>query len=218
MDERAARKIALQTKLISIISELKKLELPISYKELSQKVGTDVTSSDDLIQLWKTCDKIEYDDKKQEIWYKRQFSIRSKVDLLELLKANYLIGGLDVKVLKEGYSAIGDAIKELEEAGQILVIRSKDGSPKVLYYNNFQSEVPTKYPSSKEFGPYWTNVTVPDDEEITKELAKAGLAVTDMSSAKSVVSKGKVQKKARGRKAKITNTHLEGVDFNVAFK
>ncbi|KAI9340820.1 hypothetical protein BDR26DRAFT_860933 [Obelidium mucronatum] len=217
MDNRT-RKIALQTKLISIIGELKKLELPISYKELSKLVSTDITSSDDLIHEWKNCDKIGYNDQKQEIWFKRQFSIRSKTELLDLLKANYLMGGLDVKVLKEGYSAIGDAIKELEESGQILVIRSKDGSPKVLYYNNLQYDIPTKYPASKEFGAYWAKVPVPDDEEMAKELAKAGLSVTDMSSLKPVASKMKQKGKARGRKAKLTNTHLEGVDLNIAFK
>ncbi|KAJ3024907.1 UNVERIFIED_CONTAM: hypothetical protein HDU68_007667 [Siphonaria sp. JEL0065] len=231
------KKIALQTKLISIIGELKKQEVPISYKELSKLVGTDITSADELIHEWKNCEKIGYNDQKQEIWFKRQFSIRSKTELLDLLKANYLVGGLDVKVLKEGYSAIGDAIKELEEAGQILVIRGKDGNPKVLYFNNLQSETPTKYPASKEFGAYWSNVTVPDDEKMAEELAKgivlfclfamlgtdgnqslsAGISVTDMSSAKAIGTVKKAKGKARGRKAKITNTHLEGVDLNIAF-
>ncbi|KAJ3070882.1 hypothetical protein HDU98_006115, partial [Podochytrium sp. JEL0797] len=148
----------------------------------------------------------------------RPFNVRSKQQLLDLLQTNYLVGGLDVKILKEGYSAIGDAIKALEEEGSILVIRSKDGNPRVLYYNNLQSETPTKYPASTEFRSYWEKVTVPDDEEIAKELAKAGLSVTDMSSLKPVATKMKQKGKSRGRKAKITNTHLEGVDFSIAFK
>ncbi|KAJ3139390.1 hypothetical protein HK100_011665 [Physocladia obscura] len=206
-----ARKIALQTQLTTMLAVLKTLELPIAYSGLSAKLGTDILSSADLIQVWKACDKIGFDDGKQEIWYKRQFSVRSKEELLNLLKANCNIGGLDVKVLKEGYSAINDAIKELEEAGKILVIKNKDGNPKVVYYNNLPSEAVSKYPSSVEFKTYWDKVEVPDDEEISKELSRAGLSVTDMTSLKAVPAKMKPRAgKARGRKAKITNTHLEG--------
>ncbi|KAJ3069569.1 hypothetical protein HDU98_007361, partial [Podochytrium sp. JEL0797] len=70
MSSAQLRKIALQTKLASIISHLKKEELPISYRALSGLVDTDITSSDELIHEWKNCDKIEYDDNNQTIWYK----------------------------------------------------------------------------------------------------------------------------------------------------
>jgi transcription initiation factor TFIIE subunit beta len=64
------------------------------------------------------------------------------VDLLELLQDKRSQGGMDYKDLKDSYSKLGVAVEELAAAGQILVIRHKDGNPRVLFCNDEQYNTP----------------------------------------------------------------------------
>ncbi|TPX41474.1 hypothetical protein CcCBS67573_g10573 [Chytriomyces confervae] len=213
-----SNKARMQVLLTSMLSHLKATEGQVKFSDVSAKLNTDILSSADFIKLWKDCAKICYDEKAETMWYKHDFAIRSKTELLDLLKANVQVGGLDVKAVKAGYSGVIDAIKELEAEGQILVLRTKDGTPKTVYFNSLQDAVPRKYPSSTEFKAYWDKVTVPNDDEVSRVLAQAGLSVTEMASGKPTATKTKTKGKSRGRKAKITNTHLEGVDLSLTFK
>lgn len=45
-------------------------------------------------------------------------------------------GGMDYKELKDSYSKLDQAVEELANEGRILVVRNKDGKPRVLFWND----------------------------------------------------------------------------------
>lgn len=45
---------------------------------------------------------------------------------------------MDYKDLKDSYSKLSNAVEELATEGQILVVRNKDGNPRVLFHNDAQ--------------------------------------------------------------------------------
>lgn len=45
---------------------------------------------------------------------------------------------MDYKDLKDSYSKLSNAVEELAAEGQILVVRNKDGNPRVLFHNDSQ--------------------------------------------------------------------------------
>lgn len=51
-------------------------------------------------------------------------------------------GGMDFNHLKESNAKLGDIVEELADEGQILVIRNKEGNPRVLFHNDMQYNTP----------------------------------------------------------------------------
>lgn len=45
-------------------------------------------------------------------------------------------GGMDYKELKDSYSKLAQSVEELASEGRILVVRNKDGNPRVLFWND----------------------------------------------------------------------------------
>lgn len=71
------------------------------------------------------------------------FDIRSKEELLALLKRYQPRGGLPVKSLRESWPNVVPAIEDLEKQGKVLVIRAggtedKEGVLKMVYYDEIQ--------------------------------------------------------------------------------
>ncbi|KAJ3092945.1 hypothetical protein HK102_000039 [Quaeritorhiza haematococci] len=170
--------------------------------ELIRKLAFDVFANRELFSMLTNNEKISYDPATKTFTYKPTYNIRTKEDLLQLLKENREFGGMEAKELKDSYADLNTAIKELEEAGQIIVIRNKDNAPKLLYPN----EPSLSIKISEEPG------------VLTSELEKAGLKTMEVFS-----TRPKTQNKAKGksrrgnRKMKITNTHLEGIDLTKEF-
>lgn len=42
---------------------------------------------------------------------------------------------MDYRDLKDSYSKLGETVEELASKGMILVVRNKDGNPRVLFHN-----------------------------------------------------------------------------------
>ncbi|KAJ3194686.1 hypothetical protein HK101_002160 [Irineochytrium annulatum] len=198
--------------LNNILKELKSHTDAIEMKVLQQKLGIKLKDTN----VWRTCDKIGFDLKAKTIWYKHEYAIRSKEDLVETLKAGRDVGGKDPKELKESYPDVFAAIEELEKEGSILVVKDKNDAPKLVYYNCLvergPNDAPPTYPSS-EFVKHWNDVKVPPEEELLKELDKAGLKRADGSSTNVKLKVTAKTKSKRGRKGKTTNTHL-GIDLS----
>jgi transcription initiation factor TFIIE subunit beta len=53
-----------------------------------------------------------------------------------LLRNNRGFSGMDVNDLMNSYSGVVELIEELAAVGAVLVIRNKDNSPKLVYYND----------------------------------------------------------------------------------
>lgn len=51
-------------------------------------------------------------------------------------------GGMEFNYLKESNAKLGDMVEELADEGQILVVRNKEGNPRVLFYNDMQYNTP----------------------------------------------------------------------------
>lgn len=73
---------------------------------------------------------------------------------------------MDYKDLKDSYAKLGEAVEELANEGQILVIRNKDGNPRVLFYN----EMDYNTPIDSEFQKMWAEITIPDETDLPKHL------------------------------------------------
>lgn len=87
-------------------------------------------------------EKIEYDSVNNMFSYKPTYQIKSKEDLSSLLISKRKEGGMDYKDLKDSYSKLSSAVEELAGEGVILVVRNKDGNPRVLFYNDAQYNTP----------------------------------------------------------------------------
>ncbi|KAJ3105082.1 hypothetical protein HDU97_008486 [Phlyctochytrium planicorne] len=202
-----------QKKLFDILTALKSLNgQTTTFSALQKQVQFKLSET----QVWRNNDKIGFDIPSKTIWYKHQYTIQTKQEFLEILQKTLSTGGADVRELKESCPDIYTMCDELEKSGDIFLIRNKDDTPRLAYYNcmnDHTGDEPAKFPSS-EFTTYWEQETIPTDEDaLLKELEAAGLRKMDGSGG--IVKKKAVAKvkSKRGRRIKITNTHLEGVDL-----
>ena len=98
----------------------------------------------------------------------------------------------------------------------VLVIRGKEDVPRYVYYNDPSLNVKI----SPAFIEQWSQVALPLEIDISRELEKAGLKsmeVIDMKSNNLQAANSKKGKTKRKSRFKLTNTHLEGVDLTKEF-
>lgn len=115
---------------------------PQSVVSIASRTKVDITKNAALWEKLIHNDKIEYDSVNNTFAYKPTYQIKSKEDLLSLLIAKRKEGGMDYKDLKDSYSKLSSAVEELAGEGVILVVRNKDGNPRVLFYNDAQYNTP----------------------------------------------------------------------------
>lgn len=90
---------------------------------------------------------------------------------------------MDYKDLKDSYSKLGSAVEELAGEGVILVVRNKDGNPRVLFYNEAQYNTSIdagktdQKPASVldtyisiDFKKMWSEISIPDETDLPKAL------------------------------------------------
>src|SRR5690606_13225354 len=123
-------------------------------------------------------------------------------------------GGMEYKELKDSYSKISEAVNELASEGRILVVRNKDGYPRILYWNDQRYNTAM----DPEFREIWHRLRIPDEVDLPKELEKAGLTHMQVFDKKGPgVEAPKRKQVKRNRKMKITNTHMKGLDLTKDF-
>ncbi|EGF76488.1 hypothetical protein BATDEDRAFT_92664 [Batrachochytrium dendrobatidis JAM81] len=220
--------IPVARKLFDIIMLLKAEEKPLTNNDMVRKLAMDIMDDEELFDLVRNNERIFYDGVNGTfeyrasliefeycvgIWACPTYKIRSKEDLLELLKKNRDTTGMEVKELKDSCNGIFGYIEELDAEKSILIIRNRDESPRIVYYNNNQLHVDI----CKEFKEYWHQVALPLEADISKELASAGLKSMEVIVMhKSAQGKAKTKAKRKTR-FKLTNTHLEGIDLTKEF-
>lgn len=198
------------SQLYTVIQFLKDCDEPQSVVSIVSRTHVDITKNPSLWQKLVENDKIEYNPNTKTFAYKPAYQIKSKEDLLELLINKKEEGGMDYKDLKDSYSKLGEAVEELANEGQILVIRNKDGNPRVLFYN----EMDYNTPIDAEFQKMWAEITIPDETDLPKHLENAGLKTMEVFEKKVVAEPKLKRSKTRNRKFKITNTHLSHIDLS----
>ncbi|KAI9311951.1 hypothetical protein BX666DRAFT_879816 [Dichotomocladium elegans] len=198
------------SQLYKVINFLKNCEEPQSVVSIISRTQVDITKNPSLWAKLVDNDKIEYNTVNKTFSYKPAYSIKSKEDLLDLLIKKRDEGGMDYRELKDSYSKLSDAVEELANEGQILVIRNKDGNPRVLFYNEMQYNTPI----DEEFRKMWSEIEIPDETDLPKALENAGLKTMEVFEKKVVAEPKLKRSKTRNRKFKITNTHLSNIDLS----
>lgn len=126
------------SQLYTVIQFLKDSDNPQSVVSIASRTKVDIGKNPALWDKLVNNNKIEFDAINKTFAYKPTYQIRSKEDLLSLLIQKKNEGGMDYKDLKDSYSKLSSAVEELASEGQILVVRNKDGNPRVLFHNDSQ--------------------------------------------------------------------------------
>ncbi|KAH6561234.1 hypothetical protein BASA50_000240 [Batrachochytrium salamandrivorans] len=205
--------IPVARKLFDIVMLLKAEEQPLTNNDMIRKLAMDVVNDSELFESACNNERIFYDRAKGTFEYKPTYKIRSKEDLLELLKKNRGITGMEVKELKDSCNGIIGYIEELDAQQSIIIIRNRDESPRIVYYNHNQLNLEI----SQEFKDHWHQVPLPLESDLGKELSNAGLKSMEVI-VMNTYAQGKNKPKAKRKtRFKLTNTHLEGVDLTKEF-
>jgi len=159
-----------------------------------------IRPNDELYNIMISSEKIEFDSANRTFKYKPDHSIRSKEDLLNLLKErndkSTVPRGMQYKELNDCID-LSNAIAELEKEGKIMVIRLvKDSTPRLLFWNDLQYNTPM----DKEFVKMFHSVKVPDETDLKKSLEDAGL-----QSMAVFENRGIIEDKPKQRKRKLNS-------------
>ncbi|KAG9068708.1 hypothetical protein KI688_010991 [Linnemannia hyalina] len=199
--------------LLNAINFLKTVDDPQTVDDLRRKGGVDLDAKPELYNLLKLNDKVAYDTRDHTFAYKPTYHIKNKEDLLALLEKRKGEGGMDYKELKDSYSKLLEAVNELASEGRILVVKNKDGAPRVLFWNDQRYNTAM----DQEFRDIWHRLRIPDEIDLPKELEKAGLTHMQVFDKKGPGDIPKRKPVRRNRKMKITNTHMKGLDLTKDF-
>lgn len=89
-----------------------------------------------LVAKFRAHDRVIHDPKTDLYSYKSDYSFRNKASLLTEIQRHTKSGGLSVRALKDSWKEAPQAIEELEEEGEVLLIRTtKDGQMKMVFWN-----------------------------------------------------------------------------------
>ncbi|KAF9584727.1 hypothetical protein BGW38_005395 [Lunasporangiospora selenospora] len=198
--------------LFNAINYLKSVDEPQTIEDLKRH-GVDLDAAPELHQLLRENAKVNYDSINSTFVYKPTYQIRSKEDLLLMLEKRRNEGGMDYKELKDSYSKLSQAVEELASEGRILVVRNKDGNPRVLYWNDQRYNTAM----DADFRKIWHSLRIPDEVDLPKELEKAGLTHMQVFDKKGPGETPKRKQVRRNRKMKITNTHMKELDLTKDF-
>ncbi|KAF9095581.1 hypothetical protein BGX29_001572 [Mortierella sp. GBA35] len=199
--------------LLTAINYLKSVDDPQTVEDLRRKGGVDLDAKPELYNLLKTNEKVTYDTRDGTFAYKPTYHIKNKEDLLALLEKRKNEGGMDYRELKDSYSKLLEAVNELASEGRILVVKNKDGAPRVLFWNDQRYNTAM----DQEFRDIWHRLRIPDEIDLPKELEKAGLTHMQVFDKKGPGDIPKRKPVRRNRKMKITNTHMKGLDLTKDF-
>ncbi|KAI8075180.1 hypothetical protein BC940DRAFT_287660 [Gongronella butleri] len=198
------------SQLYTVMQFLKDADGPQSVVSITSRTKVNIDTNKALWDKLIANDKVDYDPVMQTFAYKPTYQIKSKEELLNLLVSMKQLGGMDYKDLKESYMKISDAVEELAADGDILVVRNKDGQPRGLFHND------PKYNThmDSEFRAMWSEIRIPDETDLPKQLESAGLKTMEVFEKKVVADPQPKRSKTRNKKIKITNTHLSHIDLS----
>lgn len=213
-----------QRLLLDIIQLLKKTKKPLSVKQISATVGVDISTHPKLLKKLLYNDKVYFDPERKLLNYVTAFNVQSKQDIFRLVESQAFEGGVEAVDLEDTFPDCTNKIFELEKERKIVVVRNKDNSPRVLYYN-----VPDyNIDMDEEFKTRWHDLRFTHAFDLAAELEAAGMqtsvdALQKKETEKQLAAATATQKaimQARKRKigrgskrVKITNTHIEGLDL-----
>ncbi|KAK9474646.1 TFIIE beta subunit core domain-containing protein [Dipodascopsis tothii] len=195
------------TQLHHAVEYIKGKDRPVSVDDLSSFLSHNATPM--LLAQLQRIDRINYDAAANTYEYRPLHNIRSKEALLLFLRRQPTAHGLPVKELKDGWSGYMDAIDELEQSGDIMVLRTKkEGTPRLVWANagGDIGGVDIEYVNA------WHRIAIPAAPDLPAALDEVGLKPTSVDPATvKKATKPVERKQKKPRRGKITNTHITGV-------
>jgi transcription initiation factor TFIIE subunit beta len=207
----------------AIISTLKTIDRKISFEEIRRLLNIDLEGNAEVLEKVCLNERIIYDAGTKQLAYRHLYDVRNETDLLRSLHSHANIGGILVQDLRPSFPKIDAAVEEGVRAGQVIAFRGKsDDAAKVLFLNQMRLEK-TVDPRFKEL---WASLTLPDTLEMGREMERAGLKAAGLADAEALQAgkpgalpppkkKAGAGAKRSTRRIKITNTHIEGLDFSI---
>jgi transcription initiation factor TFIIE subunit beta len=198
------------TQVVHAQQYLKEKERPLLPSEVASYLSIPVSSEVFTVLRENKNPRIFYDAAADTLEFRPLHNIRSPTDLLAFLQRQTTAQGLPVKELKEGWAGALDAIDTLEEAGDILVIRTKkENLPRMVWGNDKTLFCDV----DDEFKTLWHGIKIPPSAEIVGELEAMGLkpASVDPSTVKVEVKRQQKRKRAVNRRGKVSNVHMSGI-------
>lgn len=201
------------TQLVHAVEYIKRHDKPVKLSDVEGYLSFPIQT---LIPLLRNIDRIKLNEKEQTIQYVSLYNIYSAEDLLKYLQSQPTYQGVPVKQLKDGWNGCLDAIEELENNNQIVVLRTKkENIPRFVWANRGGPIGGV----DEAFTNLWLKAKVPSSSELPGALDKAGLKPTsvDPSTVKKSAKSADERKQKKPRRGKITNTHMKGVlkDYGV---
>ncbi|KAF8537639.1 hypothetical protein BDD12DRAFT_887260 [Trichophaea hybrida] len=200
----------IMTQVVHAQQYLKEKERPLLPSEVASYLSIPITSEVFTVLRENKNPRIFYDSVADTLEFRPLHNIRSPTDLLAFLQRQTTAQGLPVKELKEGWAGALDAIDTLEEAGDILVIRTKkENLPRMVWGNDKTLFCDV----DDEFKTLWHGIKIPQPAEIVGELEAMGLkpASVDPSTLKVEVKRQQKRKRAVNRRGKVSNVHMSGI-------
>lgn len=207
----------------AIISTLKTIDRKVSFDEIRRLLNIDLEGNAEVLEKVCLNERIIYDAGTRQLAYRHLYDVRNEADLLRALHSHANIGGILVQDLRPSFPKIDAAVEEGVRTGQMLAFRGKsDDAAKVLFLNQMRLERPVD-PRFKEL---WSSLALPDALEMAREMERAGLKAAGLADAEALQAgkpgalpppkkKAGAGAKSSTRRIKITNTHIEGLDFSI---
>lgn len=209
----------------AVLAYLKGVERPVSFGEILQKLNIDLSLQTDILDRVLRNERVSYDEDDSTLEYHAMFAIRTKDDVITLLKQRPNLSGVEYAELKESTPHIDEFITELVRERQVFLVRAKEDGPKVVFLNDTR----TRGPVDEVLRQLWASTTVPHDEqELRRELEAVGLKphgrsierAGQVASPKPGLVAGDKEKRKNSakrpfRKIKITNDYLDNIDLNI---
>lgn len=196
------------TLLFHAVEYIKKQEREVKFSEIESYLSTPIES---LLGILRGIDRIRINDRTKTARYVSVYNIYSAPELLTYLRSQPNFRGTPVNKLKDGWNGCVAAIEELDRKQEVIVLRNKkDKSPQYVWAN-----VGGKIGQiDQEYVNLWIKAKVPEASELPGLLTKANLKPTSVDPAtikKAARPASEQRKQKKPRRAKITNTHLQGV-------
>lgn len=137
--------------IVTALDALKTHKSPIRLEDFALTYGLSAFMEDEsLLNRLRNHPRVDWNPKFDLFAYKPEHDLRSPRDLITLLQKRYIsdthrCGGMKLSELRESYPQAKEAVEEFagkvpKEEREVLVMRGKDGSAKMVFWNQFQGE------------------------------------------------------------------------------
>lgn len=123
-------------KVYQVLKVLKSSEIPLSQNELIRNLAFDVFQDTLLFNALIINEKISFNEKEKTFSYKPVYDLTCKEDLLRILKDASRFGGVDATELYDSWSLAKETLLEMEIEYSALLIKNKDGIPRLCFWND----------------------------------------------------------------------------------